>query len=101
MLKFFAGGKLYIYEDHSALKVRQEMKLYILLLTLGFLNENTLSFKHIYPSQSKFHKIDKYKQEGSDIANVKYNDRETNVNAEEVTRRKRHAIPSKSTINKR
>ena len=73
------------------------MKLYILLLTLVFLNENTRSFKNIDPSQSKFHKIDKYK-EGSDIANVKYNDRETNVNAEEVTRRKRHAI---STINKR
>ena len=77
------------------------MKHYILLLTLGLLNVNTLSFENINQSKSKFHKIDKYRREGNDIANVKYNVKETNVNAEEVTRRKRHAIPSKSTINKR
>ena len=101
MSKCFSGSKPYIYEDHSASKVRQKMKLFILLFTLGLLNENTLSFKNIHQSQSKFHKNDKYKQEGSDIANVKYNDREANVYAEEVIRRKRHATPSKSTIDKR
>ena len=101
MSKCFSGSKPHIYEDHSALKVRQKMKLFILLFTLGFLNENTLSFKNIYQSQSKLYKNDKYKQEGSDIAKVIYNDREANVYAEEVIRKKRHATPSESTIDQR
>ena len=77
------------------------MKHYILLLTLGFLNVTTLSFENINQSKRKFLKIDKYRSQGNDIANLKYNVKETNANAEKLTRRKRHAIPSKSTINKR
>ena len=77
------------------------MKDYILLLILGFLNVTTLSFENINQSKVKFHRIDKYRSEGSNIANLKYNVKETNANAEKVTRKKRHAIPSKSTINKR
>ena len=77
------------------------MKDYILLLTLGFLNVTTLSFENINQSKRKFLKIDKYRSQGNDIANLKYNVKETNANAEKLTRRKRHAIPSKSTINKR